>query len=175
MPALNHGSRFLATAVQTPLVALRPTIPTMVDTVWKRLQAVWGKDGEFTVAAAARELGVSYQAARKIKLGGGIDHKNAVAYAKPRNVNPDWLETGEGERVATEAAGAPPPNPDHKFSDNRKLTPAEWEMFQAFTIAATKAEKQTIMERYEMVKRMAEHEYNTVIKAKAGHVKKPAK
>lgn len=76
------------------------SIATMVeDSAWDRLAAYWGRKDEMTNKAVAAELGVSYQAARKIRLGGGISLENAQAYAKNRKVDPQWLVTGSGERL----------------------------------------------------------------------------
>jgi len=147
----------------------------MVNTAWQRLEATWGKDAPFDRKAVAAELGISYQAANKLMKGGGMSYENAVKWAKPRGLNPEWVFSGESDKSGLSVAEPPPPSPGPKFTDNHRLTPQEWEMWQAFVIAATKEEKQTIFERYEMVKQMAEHSYRKVISAKAAAKKKPDK
>lgn len=118
---------------------------------------------------------MSYQAATKLMKGGGISREKARKWCASRGLNPDWLMDGDGSKTALNAAEAPPPSPGPKFSDNHRLNPQEWEMWQAFLIAATKDEKQTIMERYEMVKQMAEHSYKSVLKPKPALKKKGEK
>lgn len=54
---------------------------------------------------------------------------------------------------------AQPPAPAPDFRDNHTLTPEQWEMFQAFSIAATSEEKKTIIERYESLKKIAAEVY----------------
>lgn len=60
---------------------------------------------------------------------------------------------------ATARPAPPPPAPAPNFQDNHTLTPEQWEMFQAFSIAATSDEKKAIIERYESLKKIAAQVY----------------
>lgn len=154
---LNHGSMLNA----TPVVGSMSTIATMVDTVWHRLESVMGVK-PLTVVALRDALGVSYQAAVKVKKGGGLSLENTNKAAKKFGVNPEWLATGKGEKIAYAKSKVPPPAaPAPDFRDNHHLTPEQWEMFQAFSIAATSEEKKTIIERYESLKQIAAQVYGS--------------
>lgn len=64
-----------------------------------------------------------------------------------------WFSQQAGGRVPPPAAPAP------GFRDNHTLSPEQWEMFQAFSIAATSDEKKAILERYESLKKIAAQVY----------------
>ena len=137
------------------------TIPTMVGRVIDRLREVTHNEG-LSVTNVRDILDVSYQAAKKIFDGGGIKFDTAERGAKALGCDPHWLMTGKRQ----EQASPPPPPLSPRFDDNRRLTPAQWEQWQAFSIAATPAEKQAIIERYEMVKQMAERSFNHALRSK---------
>jgi phage repressor protein C with HTH and peptisase S24 domain len=54
----------------------------------------------------ARSLRITYQAVRKVLLGGQFGAKNNAAAAKRLGVNSDWLATGKGQRRTQTAADA---------------------------------------------------------------------
>lgn len=92
---LNHGS----TNKATPVVGCLGSITTMVEqSAWDRLRAVWDPKVEMSITNVAKALGMTYQAARKIKLGGGISFDSAKHYAQKRGLSPEWLMTGSGKR-----------------------------------------------------------------------------
>lgn len=55
----------------------------------------------------AKALGISYQAVRKVLLGGQFGTANHSAAAKRLGVNPEWLESGKGQRVAPPSMAEP--------------------------------------------------------------------
>lgn len=92
------------------------------------------------------------------------------------DVSPTWLAEGTGPKYLKEGKQTavpiknpppspkphvePPPPPPPGFEDNRTLSPEEWEVYQAFVMAATPEERRTIIERHESLKIMAEKYYN---------------
>lgn len=67
----------------------------------------------------ARELDVSYQAVKKVLLGGSaaFNTENNAAAARFLGVNSDWLATGKGQRLA------PPPVADHPIYEIKSKNP----------------------------------------------------
>lgn len=51
---------------------------------------------------------------------------------------------------------ATPPAPSPGFEDRRTLKPEDWELWQAFSIGATKEQRAAIVERYESIKLAAQ-------------------
>lgn len=75
----------------------------MVNTAWERIESVWGDD-PLTMSAVAKALGISFQAARKIRDGGGVKVVHVLDFARARGINPVWVATGEGPKLAVEQA-----------------------------------------------------------------------
>lgn len=68
-------------------------------------------DAKVDTAELARSLKISYQAVRKVLLGGQFGTENNAAAARRLKVNSDWLATGKGERHARLAPGEAQDNP----------------------------------------------------------------
>ena len=81
--------------------------------------------------------------------------EKTVAKAEALKGCAGWFAVGgkSGAHVPPPAAPAP------DFRDTHQLTPDQWELFQAFSIAATSEEKKTIIERYESLKQIAAEVY----------------
>ena len=94
IPPLNHGSIFNATAVDKRT----DTVATMVETVWKRLTDEWDAK-PLTVSKLAKALDVSFQAAAKVRDGGGLSRDNNLLIAKKLNLSPAWLAYGKGPKT----------------------------------------------------------------------------
>jgi len=92
---LNHGSKKVATEVQTD----GGTVTTVVEEYKDRLKDAMKAAGVNTTELA-RALGISYQAVRKVLLGGAFGTDNNAHAAKKLGVNSDWLATGKGQRIA---------------------------------------------------------------------------
>ncbi len=60
---------------------------------WDRLKSLMG-DG-WDAARLAKELGVSYQAVKKVRDGGSFGSINNLKAAKLFGVNPEWLASGK--------------------------------------------------------------------------------
>lgn len=120
MPALNHGSSFQSTSVESN----RASITTMVDTVWDRLESVMGVK-PLTVVAVRDKLGVTYQAGVKLKKGGGLNLENNNRVAKMYGLNPEWLASGKGPKMAAPPAHTPPSAPAAASGPFNALTPDE--------------------------------------------------
>lgn len=103
MTELNHGSM----KTSTPVQHRPPTIRRMSETVWQRLEAVMGVK-PLTVVAVRDMLGVSYQAAVKLKNGGGLSRDNNNKVAKKYGLNPDWLAHGKLPKSAVQSLPPPP-------------------------------------------------------------------
>lgn len=80
----------------------------MVETLWDRLGEVLGQQ-PLKVTRLKAVLGVSYQAAKKVKEGGGLNRDNVLLICGKYGLNPDWLVSGKGPRNA--ASKIPPPAP----------------------------------------------------------------
>lgn len=65
------------------------------------------KSAGVSTTELARSLGVSYQAVRKVLLGGQFGTDNNAAAARRLGVHSDWLATGRGQRVAPPVAAEP--------------------------------------------------------------------
>lgn len=105
IPALNHGSTHYATSVDKR----RPTISTMVETVWQRLEELVAVK-PLTVVAVRDLFGFTYQAAAKVHKGGGLGPKNLLKVSKKYGVNAEWLATGKGPKYPGPSI-TPPPAP----------------------------------------------------------------
>jgi len=97
MGALNHGSTSNATHVQSK----GATIATMVETTWNRLEPALRERG-WGVAELARQMGVSYQAIKKVEMGGDFGRVNNIKAAKLFGFNSDWLATGKGPQYSND-------------------------------------------------------------------------
>ena len=64
---------------------------------WDRLKSLMG-DG-WDAARLAKELGVSYQAVKKVRDGGSFGSINNLKAAKLFGVNPEWLASGKKKKV----------------------------------------------------------------------------
>jgi hypothetical protein len=93
IPILNHGSIFNATAVDKRT----DTVATMVETVWKRLTDEWDAP-PISVSKLAKALNVTFQAAAKVRDGGGLSRDNNLLLAKKLNLSPSWLAYGKGPK-----------------------------------------------------------------------------
>lgn len=113
MPILNHGSRRNTTPVKSPSVAQWHTMSTMVATVWDRIAPLLGSDERGRVSALAELAGVSYQAARKVSLGGGMHFDKCQLVAQKLGVDAKWIYSGDE------------PRPDHATQD--KVTIEEFD------------------------------------------------
>lgn len=65
------------------------------------------KAKKITTTELAREMGISYQAVKKVLNGGAFGKDNNILAAKVLGVYSDWLATGKGRRVAPPVTGEP--------------------------------------------------------------------
>lgn len=109
MQTLNHSSRPLCNPGSQNYGQTSTVIEA--DDSWDlysyRLEAAMKQAGIGT-ADLARAMGISYQAVRKVILGGQFGTENNAAAAKLLGVSSDWLATGKGE--AKPAGVAPASN-----------------------------------------------------------------
>lgn len=77
------------------------------------------KAAEVSTTALAKALGVSYQAVRKVLLGGQFGTDNNAAAARVLNVSSDWLATGKGPRHTRER----PERPNVTSAEPRRRVP----------------------------------------------------
>jgi phage repressor protein C with HTH and peptisase S24 domain len=103
MNILNHSSERSATTVHQ----LSAIVTTVVE--YKDRLADAMKAAGVSTTRLARELDISYQAVKKVLLGGSaaFNTENNAAAARYLGVNSDWLATGKGERAAPTVAAAP--------------------------------------------------------------------
>lgn len=130
----------------------------MNETVWQRLESVMGVK-PLTVVAVRDMLGVTYQAAVKLKNGGGLSRDNNNKVAKKYGLNPDWLAHGKLPKLALQAP-VPPPAPasdngpfdavtveeQHFLDDFRRLLDSDRERYRA-EISEKAAEMRKYMEK----------------------------
>lgn len=102
----------------------------MSETVWQRLESVMGVK-PLTVVAVRDMLGVTYQAAVKLKNGGGLSRDNNSKVAKKYGLNPDWLAHGKLPKMAT-ALPVPPPAPASPLGPFGLVTPEEQRFLDDF-------------------------------------------
>lgn len=88
---LNHSSKWNATEVQTS----GGKVPTVVHEYKDRLAAAM-KGAKVSTADFARDLGLSYQAVKKVLNGGQFGMENNLKAAKRLGVRSEWLATGKG-------------------------------------------------------------------------------
>jgi hypothetical protein len=69
----------------------------MVASYWERLEPLL-KHAEYTPAAFARKMGISYQAMKKVMDGGAFGKDNNAKAASLLGVSSDWLATGKGQK-----------------------------------------------------------------------------
>lgn len=69
----------------------------MNDTLAKR---IYGRRKELglSMQELARRVGVNWQAIQKLENGGAKSTRHMLALARALEVNPDWLQTGEGDQ-----------------------------------------------------------------------------
>lgn len=77
------------------------------------------KAAEVSTTALAKALGVSYQAVRKVLLGGQFGTDNNAAAARVLKVSSDWLATGKGPRHTPER----PEPPNVTAAESRRRVP----------------------------------------------------
>lgn len=103
----------------------------MVETLWKRLESVMGVH-PLTVVAVRDALGISYQAAVKLSNGGNFSRDNNLRVAKKYGVNPEWLASGKGPKLASHGTAVPPPAPSAGARPFGALTPDEMAFLEDF-------------------------------------------
>lgn len=110
------------------------------------------KEAKVRTADLARALHISYQAVRKVLLGGLFSTENNAAAAKLLGVNSDWLATGKGPRfpLSAEAVTAAPPPPGDTFE---ALTEHEWRFIRNYREIAV--DEDAARELFEMVENKA--------------------
>lgn len=86
------------------------------------------KDAGIKTSQLARDLGVSYQAVKKVLEGGSsaLNTENNAAAARILGVNSDWLATGQGERLAPKGPATPTPTSHLEYAGEvigRRLVP----------------------------------------------------
>lgn len=74
----------------------------MVANYWDRLKPEMEARG-WGIQQMADAIGVSFQAIAKVRDGGSLGVANNIKAAKKLGLNPTWLATGEGEKLATPA------------------------------------------------------------------------
>lgn len=100
--------------------------------------------------ALAKELGISYQAVRKVLEGGKFSAENNAKAARFLKVSSDWLATGAGPQPAiqqpsdADAAAPPPPGPTFE-----ELTPEDWRFVRNYL--EIKADEEAARDLFEMV------------------------
>jgi hypothetical protein len=102
---------------------------TMVETVWHRLESIMGTK-PLTVVALRDALGFSFQAAEKIRKGGGLGRENLLKVAHKYKVDPTWLATGKGKRTLD--VPTPPPAPAAELGPFDALTAEEIAFLEDF-------------------------------------------
>lgn len=93
----------------TTVVILPPTIRRMADTLWSRLAPFVGGENVKS-AELGRALGMSQQAADKVKAGGGLSVDKHLAMSKKFGLNPWWLQSGEGPKFLKDLPRASKPS-----------------------------------------------------------------
>lgn len=69
---------------------------------WDRLQPEMKAKG-WDITRLAAEMKISFQAVDKVKKGGSFGSTNNLKAAKIFGVNPEWLATGKGPRLAVQS------------------------------------------------------------------------
>lgn len=86
-----------------------------------------------SVVTVRDTLGVSYQAARKLKDGGGLSTDNVLKICKRYGVTAEWLVTGRGPKLAeTKSATVEPPSPASDAGPFEALSAEEIEFMRNF-------------------------------------------
>lgn len=111
----------------------------------------------------AKKIGSNAELGRLLKYKDGAYVRQMIAGERPITektiAKAEALPGCAGWFTGGAAGRTTPPPPPPGFQDNHQLTPEQWEMFQAFSIAATSDEKKAIIERYEALKKIASQVY----------------
>ena len=114
------------------------------------------------LADLAKEVGSNAELGRLLKYKDGAYVRQMIAGERPITEKTvakaealpgyaGWFDQTRGEKAV-------PPPPPPGFKDNRTLTEEQWEMYNAFLIMTTSAERRALLEKYQVLKAAAMEE-----------------